>query len=1400
MAGVENEYVGEWYEENAVLGDDLPPPPPTFSPMSLTRNNLVYAGRTTMTDIMSVINTTSVFKKDKSQSPEKGSPFRANLPYKKSPSKLGAVLFADTQWTKLQLAKTQRERNSRLVMERNYFMNELHLERSDEEWHRHFSVVKIQALFRGFRCRPRSLEQREMQHKRMRVFNSVEEIRKELVAHARLLRLGAIKGLTLEPQDKESRRLRKIVFAASLRLQRFFKMLRARNKARRRLVERWTEIRNKMARRLVHFFKYVFMVSFTKKAEKVKRGAKAVVIQTQVRSFLARKQVRFLKKQRILRKRQNQSSTIITRNYGPYVRRVQEERERPIRSMADLLLDRYLFDKCYDDMLADMLTAESKIMYQGEIEKRVVAVVFESLSDEAVETLFDNEVALYIEEQIRILEEIRQKLEEERLALERERIRLKDEMERAEREEEERKRKDAEKLMKQAEVRRLAEKARLEAEKEAQRQAALREKARLYVESQQQQQSPAAGAVVGQAESHQQGQNVAKMLVAAMDEPAVESLEEDLDLHSGSQADRIERAKTLKRFCRYELCIEVLSKILVDLLREAAVNSGDAIEVKIGVYGERLLMLSEVSVWIGECHFALGDCKQAGEKFVYAEEIRERVVGRRHELVAEVEIALAKIYFQQGKFVEADAAFKEAHGILEQFEAPSDSNGSSTNVDTSSAFSRNLLCASFVGLAELHHSTGNYNLCEISTDSCFNFVEAHFVESDKARLEVMANCLDIQARMLATQGLIRESFAAHQEVLDLRLEFHGTEQHPEVASSMTHLGLVMLRMCNMADAKKSIDRGLEIRRSFFSDEHLCVANSHFALAKWHQATSSFRMAMSHMQHSYEIRLKSLGPDAHHLVAQSVLGMAEITREEGFPVAAQPIYEAALDMFRECYRSSTAADDETTPARHLRVARALYGMGVNLMECGKFARAAEAIQEAQTFRTLQLPRLDVEFHWEISAGNIALANCLMEMGRLEEAKTLLVAAGKTLLVVFGAQHILIAQGLLVLGRICFARGQFKDATKMFQNCLAQQTKILGCENQRLVSTYYAMVLNYLGPGDYDEAIEACNKCVEIVASALPPDEQQGSSTIGGLTAIFVLHARAQILRDTGTLEDAHVLLEQGLLYIRDFFGGSEDSTYFAVMLGELGECLRLQGKTSQAEAAIEESLRLRRQQFGDAHALIAEALRFKVLLMLDKGMPNEAADLLEDAVLPLLRDYFASQLASTDQHPAVVFANGVLGICLKAIHAKEFGLELESGQERESNLRDKLDYAQDMIDDALDFFDVYKQGSFNDLHPWILRLGGFASTINSAEHSRVSTAASARMTTASYSSLRVNSSALSSRPQTTTSSFSLVGALASRPPTGATVLPLTITIDEDDDRAGGDRSDSPEMRSTTFFSC
>jgi hypothetical protein len=289
----------------------------------------------------------------------------------------------------------------------------------------------------------------------------------------------------------------------------------------------------------------------------------------------------------------------------------------------------------------------------------------------------------------------------------------------------------------------------------------------------------------------------------------------------------------------------------------------------------------------------------------------------------------------------------------------------------------------------------------------------------------------------------------------------------------------------------------------------------------------------------------------------------------------------------------------------------------------------------------------------------------------------------------------------------------------------------------------MALNFLGPGVYDEALASCNKSIEVLSAAAAGIENE-QPMLGSLLTLQVLHVRAQILRDTGTLGDAQLLYEQGLLLVREMFGGSDKSTLFAELIGELGECLRLQGKASQAELAIDESLRLRIEHFGETHALVSDALRYKALLMLDNSQPDEAADLLEDKLLPMLKTYYGHN----NEHPVEIFVTGLIGVCLKEIHNKEF-LTISTG---DADLREKLDYAQSMIDDALDFFDVYPQGCFDDLHPWVLRLGGFASTMASPNDSRSSTARS-RTSTPSYLSLRVNTS-LSSRPHTMASAISI----------------------------------------------
>ena len=47
-----------------------------------------------------------------------------------------------------------------------------------------------------------------------------------------------------------------------------------------------------------------------------------------------------------------------------------------------------------------------------------------------------------------------------------------------------------------------------------------------------------------------------------------------------------------------------------------------------------------------------------------------------------------------------------------------------------------------------------------------------------------------------------------------------------------------------------------------------------------------------------------------------------------------------------------------------------------------------------------------------------------------------------------------------------------------------------------------------------------------------------------------------------------------------------------------------------------------------------------------------------------------------------------------------------GTANSNNNNEVAQHSQDLIDDALEFFDGYDQGPFDDAHPWVARLGGF----------------------------------------------------------------------------------------------
>jgi len=1243
---------------------------PTVSPMCVSRANLVYAGRTTTCDIMSIINTVSTAKRrSPSTSPEKvgGSPFKATLPYKKSMAKLGAMLDADTPWTQLQLHKTQKARTARLLEERSVFMDELNKERSDEEWYRNRCATKIQATFRGFCSRPRSFEHQHMyrlhQRGRTQVRATPQEIRDELCSLAISLNLRVIPGLTLIPKSTESRRRHKISKAAALRIQRFFQMIVARNLAKARLEVRREEIRNMMSRRIVRFFKFLFVRSFTRKADKMKRDSKAVIIQCYARCFMARNRVRMLKRMKTVFRRENQASTIITRNYGPFVKRVVEAREKPIEELAELIVQNELFDLYFEDIVDNATTSESKVMYAEELAHEAVDQVFERLSFEVVDQIYDEEVELYIETQIRLLEELRLRLEAERLALEVERKRLEEEMERARKEEEERKRAEAQRIAIEVEERRRADKTRRDAEKEQRRKEEMRKKAE--------------AAVVDVSELHTNGDASSPdelpppSLTTSVDEysesqPLSESFD-DAELHQGTREERADRALSLKKYCRFELAASILSKLIKECSDE---------EDNFFYY----------AFMAGECYFELGQFSAAREQYARA---IEKTQARGDNLqFAEVQIGLATVLLGQGLFEEALQAFDRACTIVNELEPSLDW----TNAGPQESLARRLLVSVNVGLSELHRTTGKYPLAEKAVDAALDLVKDRFDDAEFEKRGAYAATLNAEARIYTAQGLLNDAIVAHNEALTLLVEFHATEQHPSVAATLNILGLLSLDMSKLEDAQHFIEKGLEIRRRFFDEDSLPIADSYFAWAKLLLFRGRYNEAQALMLKARDIRVDAL-EHGHHLHAQALDGLADIAIAQEQHGVAQQLYESALVIKRQSLQTTYGPLCE-----HWFVADSIHGLGLCKISMGRAQEALDLFEEAFRICKAQLSLLDVENHWALERSRVSIAAAHLQLGRLHEAHASLPGALKYLQAILGEVSLVVASGLLVLGKTCTALGRFSDAEEHLRHCAEVHDKVLGFDNLNLSSldVHQAVGFNHLGLCRIDVALDACSLCLNIFCAIR--DSRFVSEEALGVSIWRILHLRAQILREAEFLEDARVLYELALTKCRENYG--DRSAAYVILLGDLADCLRRQRKFQLAEVAIEESLKLRKEVLGEGHYLVGELERSAALLLLDVDCPDLALARMESSVAAIMGTALDQGGIS---HPDLMFNRGIEGLCIRA----KFSSSESTGQMRESVLR-----AQSLIDDALDYFDVYPQGKFSDLHPFILRLGGFGSTIRS----------------------------------------------------------------------------------------
>jgi serine/threonine protein kinase/tetratricopeptide (TPR) repeat protein len=294
---------------------------------------------------------------------------------------------------------------------------------------------------------------------------------------------------------------------------------------------------------------------------------------------------------------------------------------------------------------------------------------------------------------------------------------------------------------------------------------------------------------------------------------------------------------------------------------------------------------------------------------------------------------------------------------------------------------------------------------------------------------------EIQAAVQDTIGGTYRRLARYQEAetlfrsaLDLRKQVFG-EQHPQVASSLNNLALLMFDIGDYESAESLQRECLEMRRRLLGNEHPDVAGSlgNLGAALWYKG--DYEGAAEVKGEALAIYRRILGPD-HRSIANALNNLGAVMADGGDYAAAEPLFREALAMDRrihgeehiavandlnnlanlltdkadyeeaeKLFRQSLAMKRKLLGDRHPSVGWDLSDLGASLARRGDYERAEPFLREA-----VEVAReVSGSGHRDVGVSLTELADLLGESGEAESSLSLHEEACGIFETAFGPDH-------------------------------------------------------------------------------------------------------------------------------------------------------------------------------------------------------------------------------------------------------------------------------------------------------------------------------------------------------------------------------------------------------------
>jgi tetratricopeptide (TPR) repeat protein len=311
-----------------------------------------------------------------------------------------------------------------------------------------------------------------------------------------------------------------------------------------------------------------------------------------------------------------------------------------------------------------------------------------------------------------------------------------------------------------------------------------------------------------------------------------------------------------------------------------------------------------------------------------------------------------------------------------------------------------------------------------------------------------------------------------REILDKgadRIETELADQPAIQATLMDTMGTVYTSLGLYDPAARLVREAVARRQGLFGAGHPEVASSVGHLGEVLMLKGEYEEAERNLRASLETKQRVHGPKSAE-AAQALMLLADVVSRQGRYEEAEPLIQQALAVRRALYGE-----------RHPDVAASIEALGLNYYDRGDYGRAIPDLRLALEMRRELHPQGHPLLAQAI--GNLAWA--LMQGGDLEEAEQLQREALALKRRLYGASHPEIATTLSNLGYTFELRGNYAAARSAYVEALDMQRRLLGKDAPEVASTLANLAFVVDRQGKRAAAIDLLSEALEMRRRTLGP---------------------------------------------------------------------------------------------------------------------------------------------------------------------------------------------------------------------------------------------------------------------------------------------------------------------------